>query len=248
MHRTLLMLTFVFLTTNVFAEELVLKDGTKIVGKMTAISGDRIELETAYGKMQVNRADIVTINFPENGPDAAKSREPGKKDLPQLDESLDGTRYLNKTHKFTLTVPANWKINPSLRLSADVVAGLSSQDDLRYLMVVEEDYSGSLDSYKGLVAIQAKNNLDNYEKLSESSVVIDGKPSLLLSYRGVSRAANNLPIQFLVAIIPSTTGYSRISAWCVEPLFDETQGAIEKILKSYHVSEASTTAHGSSKN
>jgi hypothetical protein len=47
------------------AEEISLKDGTKIVGHMTAVSTEKIEVETSGGKVQLNRGDIVTISFPE---------------------------------------------------------------------------------------------------------------------------------------------------------------------------------------
>jgi len=236
MNRTFSVLAFVLafsLTTT--AEELILKDGTKIVGKMTAINGDKIEVETAYGKMQVNRADVVTISFPENNPSGAPAPAPAKNELPKIDESLKGTEYLNRTGKFALSLPAGWKVNPALRASQDVIAGLSSTDDLRYLIVVSEPYAASLDSYKGLVEIQAKKNLQSYEKLSETSTRIDGKTALLLSYRGVSPAAENLPIHFLVAIVQTPDGFLRITTWCVEPLFSETQASFEKILRSYHV-------------
>src|ERR1700752_5147294 len=52
------------------AEEISLKDGTKIVGHMTAITPDKIEVETSYGKIQLKRSDILTISFPENGASA----------------------------------------------------------------------------------------------------------------------------------------------------------------------------------
>jgi hypothetical protein len=230
-------LTALFLAFSfaVSAEELVLKDGTKIVGKMTAINGDKIEVETAYGKMQVNRADVVTITFPENNPGGAPPAAPAKNELPKIDESLKGTEYVNRTEKFSLSLPAEWKLNPAVRVSPDVIAALSSNDDLRYLIVVSEIYPASLDSYKGLVEIQAKKNLQNYEKISEAAAKIDGKAALILSYRGVSPQAENLPIQFLVAIIQTPNGFLRITTWCVEPLFKETQPSFEKILRSYRV-------------
>lgn len=236
MNRTAT-LTALFLAFSLAAaaEELVLKDGTRIVGRMTAINGDKIELETAYGKMQVNRADVVTISFPENKPGGAPPAAPAKNELPKIDELLKGTEYVNRTEKFSLSLPAEWKVNPALRASPDVITALSSNDDLRYLIVVNETYSASLDSYKGLVEIQAKKNLQNYEKVSETPAKIDGKGALILSYRGVSPQAENLPIHFLVAIIQTPNGYLRITTWCVEPLFGETQASFEKILRSYHV-------------
>jgi hypothetical protein len=114
--------------------------------------------------------------------------------------------------------------------------------NMRYLVVVQEEYAGSQESYGGLVEIQAKRNLERYEKLTQSPTTIDGKSALLLSYRGTSPKANNLPIQFLVAIIPSGNGYSRITTWCVEPLFNETQAMFEKIIGSYHSTGTASVA------
>jgi len=238
MYRMLFVLVLALAGFSAAGEEFVLKDGTKLVGKMTALTADKIEVETSYGKMQVKRTDLVSINFPEN------SVDPAKKELPKVDESLSGTAYVNRTGNFTLALPTGWKIKPSLKAGPDVLAGLSSNDDMRFLMLVQEQYTGSLDSYRGLVEIQARQNLDGYEKLSESKATYDGKPSLLLSYRGVSRKANNLPIQFLVAIIPDGKNFSRITAWCVEPLFNESQGTFEKIMQSYRQTGPATASAG----
>jgi hypothetical protein len=235
MHHKLLILSLLLTAAlPAAAEEIALKDGTKIVGHMTAIKGDKIEVETAYGKMMLKRSDILTISFPENENTDFPAAAPSKKDTPKIEESLQGTQYVNKTGRFSLTLPLEWKINPELRTSGDVLAGLSSRDDMRYLVVVQEEYGGSLQSYKGLVEIQAKRALEQYEKLSESTTTIDGKPAFILSYRGTSAKANNLPIQFLVAIISSGNTYSRISTWCIEPLFNETQPTFEKIIGSFH--------------
>src|ERR1700740_1798115 len=90
------------------AEEILMKDGTKIVGHMTALKSDKIEVETNYGKMELKRTDILTINFPENGP-APFSPPPSaapKEAAIKMDESLRGTQYANNTAKFTLSVPA----------------------------------------------------------------------------------------------------------------------------------------------
>src|SRR5258707_10142683 len=111
------------------AEEIVLKDGTKIVGHMTGVTNDKIEIDSAYGKMVFKRTDIIAINFPENGaspaPDAAV-----KKDAPapnvNVEESLRGTQYVNKTGKFALILPSGWKIDPKLGHSQAMLAWLSS--------------------------------------------------------------------------------------------------------------------------
>jgi hypothetical protein len=240
------------------AEEIALKDGTKIVGHMTEVKSDKIEVETAYGKMQVKRSDILTISFPENGaattasaPAPAGTKDaptttsaPGTPATPAIEQSLVGTQYFNKTGRFSLTLPPEWKINANLSKSPATIAGLSSRDDLRFVLVSREEYSGSLESYKGLGELQIRKSLANYEELSEAAITIDGKAGVLISYRGTLPKADNLPVQFLVAIVPSGTTYTRIAAWCVEPLFHEMQPTFERILNSYHSSmPAAQTAH-----
>jgi len=233
------------------AEEIALKDGTKIVGHMNSLTGDKIEVVTAYGKMLVKRSDIVTISFPENNPTAAPTSAPDaaavKKDPPPvIDEALNGTQYVNRTGKFSLTLPAGWMINPDLPHSKAAIAGLSSKDKMRFLMVVQEEYTGSLESYKDLGQLQARGSFGNYEELSESPVAIDGKAGLMISYRG-TLAKSNLPVQFLTAIIPSGTTFTRVTTWCVEPLFHETQPTFEKIVTSYRSSGQISAAAASSK-
>src|ERR1700747_3605071 len=110
MRRTILVFGFLLVVMlPASAEEFVLKDGTKIQGRMLAAKSDKIEVQTAYGKMQIRRSDILAINFPENG-GTAVSQSSGK--ARPVDESLTGTEYLNRTGHFTLTVPIEWKINP----------------------------------------------------------------------------------------------------------------------------------------
>jgi hypothetical protein len=205
--------------------------------------------------MQVKRTDIVTINFPENGPSSSTSSSPSstvdtgaaKKDVPPtIDEALNGTQYVNRTGQFSLTLPAGWVINPDLPHSKAAIAGLSSKDKMRLLMVVREDYTGSLESYKDLGQLQARGSFGNYEEVSESPVTIDGKAGLLISYRG-TLAKTNLPVQFLTAIIPSGTTFTRVTTWCVEPLFHETQPTFEKILNSYRSTGQISAAAASSK-
>jgi len=230
------------------AEEISLKDGTKIVGRMNSLSDDKIEVVTAYGKMQIKRTDIVTISFPENNPGGTAQAATAKKDVvPNIDESLRGTQYINRTGKFSLVLPSEWAIDPALPHSPTVFAGLSSRDKMRFLMVSQEEYTGSMESYKELGQIHARGVLGSYEELMESPITIDGKTSLLISYRG-TLAKSNVPIQFLVAIIPSGSIFTKVSTWCVEPLFHETQPMFEKILTSYRsTAQTTSAAAGSSK-
>ncbi|HEV3420198.1 MAG TPA: hypothetical protein VG075_07835 [Candidatus Acidoferrum sp.] len=226
-------LLFLTAALPALAEEIVLKDGTKLVGHMTGITSDKIEVETSYGKVQLNRGDILTINFPENGSGKAPDATAAKQALPKIDEILTGTQYLNRTAKFSLTLPPEWAIDLNLRNSPSTLAGLSSKDKMRFAMVVQEDYPGSMDSYRELTMLGARRTLSNFEELAHSNATVDGKPALLVFYRGATQKGNNLPIEFLSAFIQSGNTYTKITVWCIEPLFHDMQPVFEKMVTSY---------------
>lgn len=246
-----LVLGLLAISLPAIAEEISLKDGTKIVGHMTSVTPEKIEVETSYGKMQLKRSDILTISFPENGTSANAGQPssssvapvaPLKVDAPKIDESLTGLVYVNRTAKFTLTLPPDWIVAPELRRSTETLSALSSRDKLRFLMVAQEEYPGSLDSYKELTMLGARRNLSNFEELSEAPATIDGKPALMIFYRGTLPKASNLPVEFVSAIIVSGRTYTKVTAWCVEPLFRDVQPAFEKALNSYRSTNGLTTA------
>lgn len=249
MHRivsTMLLLSAA-LAVPATGEEISLKDGTKIVGHMTAVTADKIEVETSYGKAQLKRSEIVSINFPENGGLSKNDSEPApaKAEAPKVDEALNGVQYVNRTGKFTLSVPSDWMIAADLRRSPDTLAALSSRDKMQYLMVIQEDYPGSLESYKEVTMLNARRSLANFEELAQSQATIDGKSTLLVFYRGNLQKGANLPVEFVSAIIQSGKTYTKVSIWCVEPLFHDLQPAFEKMLNSYHSTAGQTTAAAS---
>jgi hypothetical protein len=57
---------------------------------------------------------------------------------------------------------------------------------MRFVIVEHESFAGSLESYKGLVEIASRRNLNDFEKLSESNVTIDGRPGMRLTFQGTN--------------------------------------------------------------
>ncbi|HET6928980.1 MAG TPA: PsbP-related protein [Candidatus Acidoferrum sp.] len=240
-------LLFLTAALPALAEEIVLKDGTKIVGRMTGITSEKIEVETSYGKVQLNRGDIVTISFADNASAKAPDVAPAKQPLPKMDETLVGTQYINRTGKFSLTLPPDWLIDPNLRNSPTTLVALSSKDKMRFAMVIQEDYPGSMDSYRELTMLGARKTLSNFEELARTEAKIDGKPSILVYYRGTLQKSNNLPVEFLSAFIQSGNTFTKVTVWCVEPLFHDMQPAFEKLVSSYRTSGHITAAADSAK-
>jgi hypothetical protein len=229
------------------AEEISLKDGTKIVGHMTGVTPDGVEVQTSYGKIQLKRSDILTISFPENGTARAAASEPAgsKAGATKLDEALVGVQYTNRTGQFALTLPADWMIASDLNRAPETLSALSSKDRMGYVIVMREEYPGSLDSYKELTLLSARKSLGNFEELAQSSRTIDGQTALLVYYRGTLQKGSNLPVEFVSAILVSGKTFTKVTAWSVEPLFRDLQPVFEKILTSYHTTAGQALATAS---
>src|SRR5258708_8725695 len=97
MRRTLFLLVFSLLLAMSLpsaAEEILLKDGTKIVVHMSGLQADKIEVQTAYGKIQIKRGDIIALNFPENDASTAPLPPAPKPAAPTIEQSLLDTQYV----------------------------------------------------------------------------------------------------------------------------------------------------------
>ena len=223
------------LASTLNAEELQLKDGTKINGKLIGISADTFQVKTAYGDISVPRSDVLTINFPENQPkhdgDASGATSVSK---PPVRESLDGTTYTNHTADFKLVVPKGWTTAPEMASkSTDIVAALKSPDQIYFLLVTPEKFVGTFGTYKVLVETQLQTKFKDYQKVSESTVQIDGKSATRLIWRGKNSAANDTPMRSAVYIIPFDKRVVRLSFLTLDALFDEGLPIFEKVAASY---------------
>lgn len=212
------------------AEEIQLKDGSKITGKLTAIDGSTFHVTTAYGEIRVPRTEIVTIQFPENSPKKEGSSDGAPS---EVDESLDGTLYSNRTAHFQVTVPAGWTIAPELRKKKEIIAALKSADQALFFMVTPEAYAGSLTTYRVLAETQYQGNFKEYRKISESEAKLDGRAGLRLVWQG-KPVESNTTLEFIVYIIPYENRMVRLSLFTLEPLFDDAVPIFEKIAASYH--------------
>jgi hypothetical protein len=221
---------FLFLLSCILlkAEVIQLKNGNTITGKLTAINGDTFQVKTDYGEIQVPRSDVVSITFPENQPQKDKAAVPAA-----IDESLDGTNYVNRTSHFQATVPQGWKLSPELRRAPATVAGLISGDQALFFVVTEEPYTGSIGTYKVMVETQFATSFDEYEKLGESQVTLDGKSATQIVFRGKPKN-NPVMLKFMVDVIPYEGRTVRLTLFTLEPLFADALPVFNKVAASYH--------------
>jgi hypothetical protein len=214
------------------AEEIQLKDGNKVTGKVTAVTNDVFQIKTAYGNIQVPRSEIISIGFPENQPKTAK--DAGTDSSPVV-ESLFGTTYTNQTANFQLTVPKGWMTSENLRIqSKDIIAALVSADQTLILMVTPENFSGTMATYKVLAETQYQTKFKDYEKISENEMQLDGRTSTRIIWHGKNTKANDTPLKSAVYIVPYEGRMVRLSFLTLEALFPDSLPTFEKIASSYH--------------
>ncbi len=228
MRRYLLILFSLTLSCLISAEEIQLKDGSKITGTLTGIDVNVLNVKTSYGDIQIPRSEVVLIRFSDN--DAQKATDPDAS-LPRIEESLVGATYSNRTAHFQLDVPAGWSTAPELRKSKDIVAALKSMDQAFFLFVTPERYSGSIQTYQVLAETQIQSNFQDYEKLSESSAKLDGRPAMRFTFKAKKGA---MVLEFLVYIVSYDGTMVRLSFGTLQPLFNDAVPVFEKMAQSYH--------------
>jgi hypothetical protein len=211
------------------AEEIQLKDGSKITGKVIGVSSDTFQVKTSYGDINIPRSEVIAITFPENAPKSAASESVTN---PPVDEELKGDIYTNRTGGFRVTVPSGWKIAPELRTSKDVIAALDSPDETLFFMVTPEKFSGTLATYKVLAETQYQKNFSGYVNDGETESQLDGRKGIRMIWHGTSKA-NNTDLKFLVYILPYEGRMVRVSFFTLQPLFSDGVPVFDKIATSY---------------
>jgi len=225
-----LFLAMLIVAGSLKGEEIQLKDGTKITGKVTGVSGDTFQVKTNYGDINVPRSEVVSITFPENAPKSAASEAAA---LSPVDEELKGNTYTNRTAGFQITVPSGWKLAPELRTSKDVIASLDSPDETLFFMATPEKFSGTLATYKVLAETQYQKSFTAYVNEGETEAQLDGRKGIRLVWHGTSKI-NSAEFKFLVYILPYQGRMVRLSFFTLPPLFSDGIPIFEKIATSYH--------------
>jgi hypothetical protein len=221
------------------SEEVQLKDGSKLSGKLTAIDGNTFLVKTSYGEIKIPRSEVVAIRFPENeaSRDTATSKE--NADNPAVDESLMGTSYSNRTGHFQVNVPAGWSVAPELRKSKDVVSALKSEDLAYFFLVTQEKYAGSLKTYQVLAETHFQSKFQEFDKLSESDAKVDGREGSRTVFTGKNGPTE---LKFLVFIVPYNDTMVRLTFFTLAPLFNDAVPTFEKIAQSYHATSEKPVA------
>lgn len=63
MRRFIISVCFILFSTFLFAETVILKDGSVITGEIVSQNQESLTLSTAFGEVEIQKSDVVKIEF-----------------------------------------------------------------------------------------------------------------------------------------------------------------------------------------
>lgn len=241
-------------STPAKAEEISLKDGTKIIGKVIAVDGDTFTIQTSFSKMDIPRSEILSISFSENQAEGQTTAPVTTTVLKRVDQSISGTIYTNGTAHFTLNLPDGWKLNDALARKVSTAVGAVTASDPHEMILMEtvSDTNNAKEEMR-IIASTLKASFEGYEELVESPVYIDGIDGDSLSFRAIISVGNvrlqagtdepadttvKAPIKYLLVVLPEQSQTILLMCAAPEAIYDQFEPAFRKIVSSFHSTAA----------
>ena len=115
-YRSLVALSFLFLAASVRADEIRLKDGSKIMGTIVGYEGDSFKVQTSYGFAMIRKDSIAEIipNEPKKpaAPAAPSSATTNKPSLEPISEKTPSAPAAPKSRAESKPAPASATASP----------------------------------------------------------------------------------------------------------------------------------------
>ena len=206
-------LALLLLALGAQADELRLKDGTKIVGTIVGFENSSFRVETSYGFALVRRDKVASIQMtevkgekrseakPETQPEAKKAVVAENKPVPApaqtatsppvspaepvIREEVDRTSYVNHTYGFRMYKPPSWQVIEGARKTLPTaVVAMGTSDETTLLIVGRETLRRSLEAQAAATEKTLREIYENYRPLGEERTIIAGLPASQKKFRG----------------------------------------------------------------
>lgn len=197
LHFLYLLHFLYFLCPSANADELKLKDGTKIIGTIVGFEDNSFKVQTSYGFALVRRDVVASITLSEPAKELPKSAQtapaPAKTEAPPprpeppspIREEVEGNAYTNHTYGFRMYKPPSWRlIEGAHKLLPNAVVAMGTSDETTLFVVSREPFTGTLDNYVAATSRRLRSTYENYRALDEKKIAIAGQPAIQQRFRG----------------------------------------------------------------
>ncbi len=228
-------------------EEIYLKDGTKVFGKVAAVDGDVFEIQTGENqKRKIHRSDIFSITFAENSPPPWYFPiEPASRAT--VDQSISGHTYTNRTAHFVVTVPDGWrKSDEGAQMFSNSVGVLVGPNPNAVIGFQSFPPGSTAEEFAHVIQSTLRSGFKDYQALSEGPVRVDGRDAYSFAFEatvmvGNVRVEGNSPdtkiataTTGLVTILPLKNRTLMIMCFAPDAIYDKFAPAFQGIIASFH--------------
>lgn len=153
-------------------------------------------------------------------------------------EHLDGNDYVNDTLEFSMYKPPDWKLLEDLhKEKVSAIVAMSSPDEQTLLFVDRQVWSGPPNLGDDRVEANLRGSYQDYKKLSESPLQVDGLPAIRRSFTGVIDGAEWHGVSVHVAHGNAVFGVIGLTS---AETYEFQEALFNKIIKSFHFLAASS--------
>ncbi len=149
----------------------------------------------------------------------------------KIDARVEGTSYINETFAFSFYKPPGWKVHEDApRETGRAIVAVGPEDEHTILFVERQIWSGEPDLKSDATEANLRSTYQNYRKLSETSIEVDGRPAIRKEFEGELEGALWRGVALRVA--RDKTVFGIIGLTSAETMqFHEA--VLNKILKSF---------------
>ncbi len=202
-------------------ETVLLVDGTKLRGRVVALDEEGVTIETAEGKRQVPRGDVIYVAFA---------------DWVELNAfGLRGNDYINYDHGFRFGLPPrSWQVEYRVRKLAVVGNILEMYDQSRalFLLVAIERVKVDLDQGKAAWLAGQKQNVPGFQVLSEERVQVSERPAYRIIF---TATVQGMHFKYNITLLATEDTFFRIVGWTMAENYEALEEAIEPLLKGFQL-------------
>jgi hypothetical protein len=151
---------------------------------------------------------------------------------PDIREHVEGTNYVNDTFQFAMYKPPGWRIFEGIPSETGrAIVAIGTDDEQTLLFVSRQVWSGIPDLKDDTAAVNLRHTYEEYQKIDESLIQLNGHPALRRDFKGVMDGYEWHGVS--VRIARGNTVFGIVGLTSAE-MYQFQQAVLNKIIKSFH--------------